>query len=615
MNTSPFRANYEIKDPKFLFGRKEELQKLCDFAEGLLQVEIIGHRRFGKTCLVKSFITQQKKNVNRKTYPVYIDVYSDSIEGTTNVYRYLTSQIVASLLDDGYIEEEEMSLEDYTFTPNKNWKKIYKQLGTIEDEIDQIGIFEEATESLSRKIGQTILLVFDEYEKAVDAFDNINGLMHIRRLTNSSNYLSFWIAGASPWKKFIIGSSQDVRGSGVFNGITFNVDVCPIKKEDFHDMWNYECSLIEDSGKREHLESLWEKAYTSSGGVPCFAKEIGGFTYIEDCYPQYYRLKNNFAELVKNLTNGEIKCLRTILVSPQEYDVSEKPDSIVTLERYGLICADDNKFYIASRFFADYIRAGIYEEQLSNEGNFSIDTTVRNIINTFYHINDKWNSIYGKYMFDPTNDTQRLYQDLGTKCDSREKAPNFVNSIYLLYWEGAKENKAGEKIPDQFKWTMFRKSMDRIRHVLGKAHQQDKLAQSAGQIDKATALKEIWGDPTEPQSPQDWLHFQECMLNRFLQELTNIYQSIENQPAVRTVSIQPSVCVPKVVTGTFKKGTFGKQDFVIQDDWNFMHEIRSIRDDEYIEDGDHVEYNLCWEPNPRDSSKKYYYAMDVHYIG
>ena len=128
-------------------------------------------------------------------------------------------------------------------------------------------------------------------------------------------------------------------------------------------------------------------------------------------------------------------------------------------------------------------------------------------------------------------------------------------------------------------------------------------------------MKEIWGDPTEPQSPQDWLHFQECMLNRFLQELTNIYQSIENQPAVRTVSIQPSVCVPKVVTGTFKKGTFGKQDFVIQDDWNFMHEIRSIRDDEYIEDGDHVEYNLCWEPNPRDSSKKYYYAMDVHYIG
>ena len=140
-----------------------------------------------------------------------------------------------------------------------------------------------------------------------------------------------------------------------------------------------------------------------------------------------------------------------------------------------------------------------------------------------YHIikNGK-QSIYGKYMFDPTNDTQRLYQDLGTKCDSREKAPNFVNSIYLLYWEGAKEKKAGEKIPDQFKWTTFRKAMDRIRHVLGKAHQQDKLEQSMGQIDKPSALKEIWGNPTEPQTPIDWLHFQECMLNRFLMELNEV---------------------------------------------------------------------------------------------
>lgn len=612
MNTSPFRANYEINNPKILFGRKEELQNLCDFAEGLLQVEIIGHRRFGKTCLVKSFITQQKENVNRKTYPVYIDVYSDSIEGTANVYRYLTSQLVANLLDDGYIEEEELSIDNYTFTPNKNWKKVYKQLGKIEDEIDQIGIFEEATESLSQKIGQTILLIFDEYEKAVDAFDNINGLMHIRRLTNSSNFLSFWIAGASPWKKFIIGSSQEVRGSGVFNGITFNIDVCPIKKEDFHEMWDYECSLIEDSGKREHLESLWEKVYTSSGGVPCFAKEIGGFTYIENCYPQYYRLNNHFAELVKNLTDGEIKCLRNILVSPQDYIVSEKPDSIVTLEQYGLICVDNNKFHIASRFFADYIRAGLYEEQLSNEGNSSIDATVRNIINTFYNINDKWYSIYGKYMFDPTNDTQRLYQDLGTKCDSREKAPNFVNSIYLLYWEGAKENKAGEKIPDQFKWTMFRKSMDRIRHVLGKAHQQDKLEQSYGQIDKASALKEIWGSSTEPLSSIDWLHFQECMLNRFLQELNDLYEYVGKGINAKSSNTSLASYYPKVVSGIFKKGFYGNKDIVEQDFLGYIHEVRSIRDGEIISDGDNVEYTLNREPNRNPTREWFYFAEDVH---
>lgn len=528
MNTFPFRANSEIKDPQLLFGRKEELKKLCDFAEGLLQVEIIGARRFGKTCLLKSFITQQKENINRKAYPIYIDIDSDDIAGTTNVYRYLTSQLVANLLTDGYIDEGELIIDDFTIIPNKKWKKVYKQLGKIEDEIDQIGIFEEAIEIFSKQIGQTILLVFDEYEKAVDAFDNINGLMHIRKMTNDSNTLSFWIVGASPWKKFILASSQDVRGSGVFNGITFNVDVCPLKKDDFHKMWSYECSLIADDTKRKHLESLWEKVFASSGGVPCFAKEIGGFTYIEDNYPQYYRLKNHFVELEKNLTESEIKCLRMLSVSPQEYKASEKPESVVTLEQYGFICADENnRYHVTSRFFADFIRAGVYDEKMSNEEIISIETIVREIANAIYKINDRWMNLYGKYMFDPSNDTHRLYQALSEKCDSPEKAPNFVNSIYLLYWEGTKDNgKAGEKLPEYFKKTMFRKAMDRIRHVFGKAHQQDKLDTNYDQIDKPTALQFIIGDSVEPQSASDWLHFQERMLILFLQELKELDDSI-----------------------------------------------------------------------------------------
>lgn len=603
MNTSPFRANYEIKDPKSLFGRKDELQKLCDFAEGLLQVEIIGHRRFGKTCLVKSFITQQKENVNRKTYPVYIDVYSDSIEGTANVYRYLTSQIVTNLLLDGYIEEEEMSIDDYTFTPHKNWKKVYKQLGTIEDEIDQIGVFEEAIESLSQKIGQTILLVFDEYEKAVDAFDNINGLMHIRQITNETNTLTFWIVGASPWKKFILGSTQDVRGSGVFNGITFNVDVCPLKKDDFHDMWNYECSLIVDDTKRKYLESLWEKAFISSGGVPCFAKEIGGFTYIEGNYPQYYRLKNHFVELEKNLTDSEIRCLRKLLISPQEYTEPEKPESVVTLKQYGIISInEDNEYYISSRFFADYIRAGVYDDKLSNEDLTSIDTIVKEIANAIYKINDRWKNLNGKFMFDPSNDTHRLYLALNEKCDSPEKVPNFVNSIYLLYWEGAKENgRAGEKLPKYFRTTMFRKSMDRIRHIFGKAHQQDKLDTNFDQIDKITALKFIIGDSIEPQSPSDWLHFQERMLILFLQELKDLDDSIGKE-------LRDGALFNGVIVEVENKGAKFKN--VKYKYWHLPLRPYRCYLDSFC-NGEEVRFTAKNIMDPNDPSKSYWMAKDV----
>lgn len=614
MNTSPFRANYEIKDPQLLFGRKEELKNLCAYAEGLLQVEIIGARRFGKTCLLKSFITLQKENVNRKTYPVYIDAYSDSIKGTTNVYRYLTSQLITNLLTDGYINERVIIIDNFNITPNKNWRKVYRQLGAVEDEIDQIGIFEEAVEIFSLLIGQTILLVFDEYEKLVDAFDNINGLMHIRKMTNDSNSLSFWIAGASPWKKFILSCSKDIRGSGVFNGVTYNVDVCPLNKDDFHDMWDYECSLITNDTKRKHLKSLCEKVFTSSGGVPCFAKEIGGFTYIEDNYPQYYRLTNHFVELEKNLTESEIKYLRMLSFSSQKYTDLEKPESIVALEQYGLICIDNNNmYYIASRFFAEYLRAKVYEEQLKKDTEISLlDAIVDDIEETFYKINDKWSNLHNKFMFDPTNDTQRLYKDLRLKCDRREKIPTFINSIYLLYWEGAKENKAGEKIPHQFKSSMFRKSMDRIRHILGKAHQQDKLEQNYGQLDKATALKEIWGESVEPQTPHDWLYFQECMLKRFLQELNDIYESIGNQSIGKVYSTPITSNNPKVVVGVFKKGIAGRKAFVMQDSTGYLQEIRNIREGEKLKDGDVVVYYLCSEPNPIDPSKKFWFAEDVH---
>ena len=55
-----FQTSTDIERPEFLFGREEKLSILHDYAEGLHQVEIIGARRFGKTCLAKSFVTYEK---------------------------------------------------------------------------------------------------------------------------------------------------------------------------------------------------------------------------------------------------------------------------------------------------------------------------------------------------------------------------------------------------------------------------------------------------------------------------------------------------------------------------------------------------------------------------
>lgn len=521
-----FQSSTVIETPEYLFGRSEKLQKLCDYAEGLHQVQIIGARRFGKTCLAKSFVTLEKKNKNRNVNPVYIDIYSDEISGTANVYRYLSAHVISNLYNDGFISDDSLKFFDYLVTPHADWKKVFKQLRSIENG-DARYFFDEIIEHSYKKTGQTLLLIFDEYEKSTDAFDNVHGFRHLRKLSEKSS-LKFWIVGATPWETLVLADDKaDYRASHVFNGVQHELYVCPLELEDFKKMWNNECSLIPDDSIRQSFESLCEKVYESSGGVPCFAKEIGAYTYIEGVYPDYDCLSKHFSEIEKMLIKEETNYLRELLYAPKEYDPFNVPKSIKVLEKYGLIKKDDNsKYAISIRFFSDYLHARLLDKQQASSDNISIDSIVDRIDETIYQINDKWNTLYGKFMFDPGIDTGRLYRDLRKKCDCREKAPNFINSIYLIYWEGAKENKEGDKIPFYFKRTMFRKAMDRIRHIIGKAHQQDKLQTFDGQIDKPTALKEIWGKTIEPQTPNEWLFFQECMLIRFLQELIDIYDSI-----------------------------------------------------------------------------------------
>jgi len=603
MFSLPFQTSKDIDNPQDLFGREEDLNKLCDYAEGLHQVEVIGARRYGKTCLIKSFVTLQKKNARKVAYPVYLDLYSDGIEGTANVYRYFTAQVLCNLYIDEYIKGT-IIVDEYSVMLNPRWKKIYKQLEIIDDDI-VIDVFDEMVYKYSKQIGQTILLLIDEYEKAIDSFDNINGLMHLRKLSNDSTAIMFWIIGATPWERLILDADKAViRGSGVFNGIGFNRYVHPISFRDFSQMWVHECSLISDESKRNYLESLVNKVYESSGGVPCFAKEIGAIINIENDYPHYNRLNNHFAEILKNMNENEIRCLRDLQSSPKDYTYLEKPQSIVTLEEYGIISMDDNcRYIITSRFFADYIRAKTYEEMSSKNEEKEFGTYVDDIGDVIRRINDIFYNKYKKYMFDITNATQGYYRDLRKPCDNPDKFSVFINALYCLYWEGAKENDiAGEKIPDYFKKTMFRLSMDRIRHVFGKAHEKYKLTTRYGQVNIVTALSEITGYSTEPETPEEWLSFQECMLKRFLKELSDIYKSI----------------TPEVVNGG---RYFGKIVEVPKQDGRIFKNVKSeishrllrIKNSNLNElhDGDSVSFVAKQEPDPNDPLMTFWVAYDV----
>ena len=279
----------------------------------------------------------------------------------------------------------------------------------------------------------------------------------------------------------------------------------------------------------------------------------------------------------------------------------------MSLEDYGIIRMDDNnRYYIPSRFFADYLRAKLQEEKSSTIDIIDYNKYVDGIAEKICRINDIWHNKFGIYMFDIENDTQRHYSTLRKPCDNPDQFTSFINAIYLLYWEGAKENEiAGYKIPDYFKRTIFRMSMDRIRHVFGKAHEKYKLTTRYGQVSITTALSEITGYSTEPETPEEWLSFQECMLKRLLKELSDINRSI----------------TPEVVNG----GTFtGVVVEIVKPDGKIFKNVQSeishrllrIKNSNLndLHNGDNVSFIARQESDPTDSLMTYWVAYNVHTI-
>ena len=70
----PFIVGIDITSTKDLFGRNREIETLISCAKRKGNAGIIGARRFGKTCLMKSLETYLVNNSSIGAYPLYFDV-------------------------------------------------------------------------------------------------------------------------------------------------------------------------------------------------------------------------------------------------------------------------------------------------------------------------------------------------------------------------------------------------------------------------------------------------------------------------------------------------------------------------------------------------------------
>ena len=525
MKHIPF-SNHDISNPKFLFGRSNLLELLIDHAERLDQIELIGARRFGKTCILKCLCTLLKCEGEHNAYPIYLDLKSHGIKGTCNVYKYISSVIISNLTVDGWLDDSIITYSSISITPSCKWREVYKQFNDISDVNTISDFFENIIEDYSELLEQTFLLLFDEYEyMANSAFDRIDGFMLIREISNKENRpISFWLAGATPWKNFVESEpNTKIGGSGEFNGITLQKFVRPIDRNSFHEMWEYECgSLIEDSLKTKILK-LESDVFELTGGIPFYAKSIGVNICVNSVLPDFTSIEGQLVEMEKIFSDNEKKILRDIVRNHKTYS-EPLSISLRNLLNYGLIIKDNkNKCSIPFKLYSDYIKAHIIEQQAVKTEMRTIDSLVDSVENLIYTINENYIRNHPNHMFDPSNDTPLQYKYLRTQCVDRGRFSNFIDAIYILHWEGSKENGvSGAKLPHSYKYSMFRRAIDRLRHTFGNAHQTDKLETIGNQLDKGSAIEVFTGSQSEPHVPSDWLNLQENILKQYIEELKKI---------------------------------------------------------------------------------------------
>lgn len=523
MNTIPFQV-CDITDPQKLFGREKLLDNLIVAAKLKQNTNIIGARRFGKTCVLKSACTLLKQHNDISIYPVYIDAKSSDVKGTSATYRYMIGILVESLYKDGIFTESE-KFGSVNIVPCDDWSEIAEQLEELSSSRIQ-SLFQKFVYWLSELIDKTILFMIDEYEYLFKyALDTTSGFMKMRTMSsdtlpNGFRPFCFWLTGSTPWDQLI----SEVPGSGEANTVNGEEYVTPISSESFREMWLYECNLVEEEERKAFLISKLNFAYEKSGGVPFYGKNvIGSFMLKNGIIPDYTICQGYFQELSnKALNSGDYKILKELAVSPKKMPVS---NILQSLKKKGIITSNSKDIYnIPIGFLKDFLLGELADQRGNSQTIPETYTLMKGITDLIELINKQRINYRKKPVFPPVMDTSSLEYDLRTPCYTKEQLSDFTSALYRYYYERLRESK------DEFSgflYSRFGKCVDTARHSIGGAHEIDFFKQHNGQFSRADLLVEVMGNADELSSSQEYYKFQTEMLKRFKSILDRMFKTIK----------------------------------------------------------------------------------------
>lgn len=514
-----------------LFGRENTIKTLFTYAKRRENVNIVGARRSGKTCILHTLLTTIKEKAP-EIYPILIDIKESQITSDTDaVYRYFLAQTVASLNSDGYFCDEEFTLAGVRFPSSEYYEDIFDYPSITDVSGSKIqSMFQSLIGKINKELNKSVLMLLDEYEVLLKyAFTEPAGFYKLRNIADGNKYkFSFIVAGHEKWDRLI----TDL-GSGELNGIVAEEDVSPISREAFSKMWKYECAFIDDPSISKLILESEDFAYEKSGGVPFYAKVIGSHMLVKGQRPTYSDL--SFEELLLSLSHEEKVTLSKICFG-NTVSTSPYTDSLVAK---GLIKGINDSYNVTIGFLKDYFKSHKLDAQLKADFKLPCEQKAEEISKLIKTINYNHKQNGNDYVFELANDAETMFMDMGKLASDEDRFTLFSIAIYKTIFQrtaiigqdnqGKSKNISKGRLPLSWRNTKFIKSVDIFRHSFGQGHEMDGFIQGPNAMPLEQALKRYTGKTSRPYETEEWIELQIKVLDEFIDELKKLLIKVNNQ--------------------------------------------------------------------------------------
>lgn len=601
----PFIVGIDINDIDQLYGRSREIETLISCAKRKGNAGIIGARRFGKTCLMKSLESYLSSNENSEAYPLYFDVKTQCgiKKNTTAVFRAMASLLASKMCLDSLLPEGVLKVSRRcSLEVSCDELDMRVQMEEWNPEYQKQTLFTLAKLLSDKK--KYLLLLLDEIDYLLlEAFENPSDFSRLRgAATDKDANLKFWVAGTSSWS----GICTSV-GSPELNCGLENVTLTSLLKEDFSLLWNKECSLIEDNNLKTQFLALSDLMYAKTGGVPYYAKFVASHMYTNKTYklPEYDIIRDYLCEIVNNrFVSKQEKSSLYVLAKQSKMYIDTVPDGVTSLKTKGLVSvSSDSSYHLPIGYLSDYLNACDLDNEVIDEENIEqkeIDILVDQIIQLRINVNKTCDN--NDKIFPPSDEDPGEFDVLRIKCTSKPSLDSFANSVCKLYYEGSNK---GQMLPNGF---IRRDFSNLVRALRNLGDHRECIPTSMSE----ERLYNLVNNGLRPFLIDHYKNIQLTVLNMFTRELMSMlassHSNANNIPVRNTIIPRPILVSDNeyegkiVLVGSFKK--------VECDIYPYPLKIEGGSDSDVYED-EIVIFTAKSRPNDRDANKTFWYATNV----